>query len=156
MKQIFDEFNYEVVPKPYFLDKENYILILSDVRKGSPILVDELSAGRLHPESGRMLGKILGIMHRKTWGVKTFELDKNKNEKQLKRHYYNRLEQAEKLYPNLITTLINQSSDATTTFLAGDFASKNIFIHPNSNGINVANSTLLLPMDIYRKLILLY
>lgn len=129
--EIFANFDYEVTPKPYLEDKENFIIILSDVRKGSPILVDELSDGRIHPETGENLGKVLATLHSKTWGIETFELDKEGNEKQLKRHFYNRLEQAQEKYPELTEKLIEKSSRATTTFVAGDFASKNIFIHPD-------------------------
>lgn len=130
--EIFVGFDHEVTPKPYFLDKENFIIILSDVRKGSPILVDELSKGRLHPETGENLGKVLATLHKKTWGIETFELDKEGNEKQLQRHFYNRLEQAQEKFPELTEKLIKESSWATTTFVAGDFASKNIFIHPDN------------------------
>lgn len=130
-EEIFSDFEYEVVPKVHLLDKENFIVVLSDVRKGSPILVDELGEGRTHSEGGDNLGKVLATLHSRTWGIKTFELDKAGNEKQLQRHFFNRLEQAEKLFPELTQRLIKESSRATTTFVAGDFASKNIFIHPN-------------------------
>lgn len=129
--EIFCDFDYEVVPQVYFLDKKNFILILSDVRKGSPILVDELFSDRVHPEIGENLGKVLATMHRKTWGIGAFELDKKGNEKQLQRHFYNRLEQAKDLFPELTQKLVKESNQATKTFVAGDFASKNIFVHSN-------------------------
>lgn len=129
--EIFCDFDYEVAPKVYHLDEENFVLVLSDVRKGSPILVDELSSDRVHPEIGENLGKVLATMHQETWGIETFELNKKGNEKQLQRHFYNRLEQTTDLFPELMRKLIKESSQGTKTFVAGDFASKNIFVHSN-------------------------
>lgn len=135
LKRLYDEvfigFDYEVTPKPYFLDKGNFIIILSDVRLGSSILVEELAKGNIHLESGGCLGSVLGTMHGKTWGSKTFELDEEGNKKQLERHFFNRLAQAQEIFPEPTKELIGQSNEATTTFVAGDFASKNIFIHQN-------------------------
>lgn len=133
LKRLNEEiFEKGIVPKVFFVDEENFILILSDVREDSPVLVDELASGKVHPETGRSLGRTLGMLHGKTWEAKPshFDLDQEKNQKQLKRHFFNRLEQAKEIDPKVVQEIVDESKKAGCTFVAGDFASKNIFIHP--------------------------
>ena len=128
LRQLSEIFERETTPRVLYSDHDNFLLVLSDVRRGAPVLVDELAEGRVHSETGKAIGDTLGILHGKTWGVESFELDPASNERQLQGHFYNRLKQAKEIDPKATQELIYESASAPRTFVAGDFASKNILV----------------------------
>lgn len=63
----------EYVPKIEYLDKENYILFLSDVSVNKKLLIEEFNNNKVHPELGKMLGRFFGKLHATTYNNnKTF------------------------------------------------------------------------------------
>ncbi len=55
-----------VTPHVLYFDRDNNVAVLSDIKRGSPLLVRELIAGRAHPGTGPFFGDILGRVHGKT------------------------------------------------------------------------------------------
>lgn len=127
LRQLSEIFEREITPRVLYSDRDNFLLVLSDVGQGASVLVDELAGGRVHPETGKAIGDTLGTMHGKMWGG-AFELDPGSNERRLQRHFYNRLKQAREIDLKATQDLIDESASAPQTFVAGDFASKNILV----------------------------
>jgi len=128
LRRLSEIFDQEITPAVLCSDHDNFVLVLSDVGEHATMLVDELSEGHVHPETGKAIGNVLGTMHGRTWDTEAFVLDPGGNERQLQKHFYNRLQQARNIDPIATQGLIDESTSAPRTFVAGDFASKNILI----------------------------
>lgn len=59
------------VPKIYFYDAKNYILLQSDISVRGKLLIKEFEHNRVHPEIATTLGKYLGKLHASTYVTKT-------------------------------------------------------------------------------------
>ncbi len=56
-----------IVPEVYFYDAANAVMLMSDVGRGGKLLALEFARGRVHPEVGPVLGRLLGKLHAATY-----------------------------------------------------------------------------------------
>ena len=57
-----------VVPKVLYTNRDEFYFVMTDVSRGSPLLVEEFGAFRAHPETAPFVGKCFGLLHRETFG----------------------------------------------------------------------------------------
>jgi len=119
-----------VVPEVLYLDKENNVAVLSDVKTGCPLLVTELLRGRPHPETGTYFGKVLAEFHSKTLGISNAKVHGSlkKNIAAVNFHLGMRMDPALKMFPDLAEKLLLDSSRVKKCLVLGDLTSKNIFV----------------------------
>lgn len=120
----------DLVPQVLFLDRQNNVAVLSDIKRNGKLLIGELVAGRAHPVTGKYFGKMLGMIHREMLGVENARIrgSNEKNNEAIDFHLGMRLGPAKKMYPEQVTRLIEDSLQYVKTLVMGDLASKNIFI----------------------------
>ena len=56
------------IPEVIHYDKDNNILIITDVGEGAKLLVSEIKGGNLHLEVGEDLGNMMAMLHYPTYG----------------------------------------------------------------------------------------
>jgi len=122
-----------IIPEVLYLDKENNVAVLSDIKRGAPLLVKELINGRAHPQTGKYFGKILGDFHSGTVDIPHSKVrgSNEENEKAIDFHLGMRLEPALTDYPVETKQLLKESRESEHCLVMGDLASKNIFIDHN-------------------------
>ncbi|MEH3138776.1 MAG: hypothetical protein PGN37_01090 [Mycobacterium kyogaense] len=120
----------DTVPAVLFYDDANNISVLTDVRQGAPLLVNELLAGRTHQASGKDFGRKMGTIHGATLGISDVRVrgDKKSNDEAIAFHLGMRLGPAREAFPSETTNLIADGQHGICTLVCGDFASKNIFV----------------------------
>src|SRR3989338_7685596 len=112
MLTLLNELVAGLTPTVLFFDSENNVLWLSDIKRGCPLLVNELVAGRPHPEVGSYFGQILAHIHGKTIGI-THEAVRGSvklNEEAIAFHLGMRLKPAQGLLPKETKQLVNDGS----------------------------------------------
>ena len=119
-----------VVPELLYLDEENNVAFLSDIKRSGKLLVNELIKGNPHIETGEYFGKVIANFHKATTGIdhKSVHGDQDKNESAIKFHLGMRLEPALKMFPVETKELLHDSQIAKKCLVLGDLASKNIFV----------------------------
>lgn len=119
-----------VVPEVLHIDGANNVAVLSDIRRGAPLLVDELRSGRPHPETGPQFGADIGAVHRATLGIPNSEVRGSDadNEAAIDFHLGMRLEPALTEHRQETEALLAASREAPQGLVLGDLASKNIFV----------------------------
>lgn len=120
----------DLVPTVLHLDKNNNVAILSDIKRGCPLLVSELVEGRTHPESGKFFGETLATLHGETYGIANRKVrgSQKKNKDAVDFHLGMRLNPAIKMMPSRVEALLEESSKVRHCLVLGDLASKNIFV----------------------------
>lgn len=120
----------DTVPTVLFFDKANNISISTDVRRGAPLLVNELVAGRVHPKSGTDFGHKIGAIHRSTLDISDQEVrgSAQDNKEAIAFHLGMRLAPSQELFPDETAKLVSDGNVATNCLVLGDLASKNIFV----------------------------
>lgn len=123
----------DLVPEVLYLDKTNNVAVLSDIKRGCPLLVKELVAGRAHPEAADYFGKVLAQIHGNTLKInhRSVHGSIQKNSVAVAFHLGMRLEPAERMFPQQTKNLLTASSKSIKCLVLGDLASKNIFIDKN-------------------------
>lgn len=119
-----------LTPSVLLFDSENNVLWLSDIKRGCPLLVNELVAGRPHPEVGSYFGQILAQIHGKTIGIphEAVRGSAKLNEEAIAFHLGMRLKPAQALLPKETKQLVDDGSLSPQCLVLGDLASKNIFV----------------------------
>lgn len=120
----------DVVPEVLYFDKENNVLWLSDIKRGCPLLVTELIAGRPHVETATFFGKTIAAIHGATLGITNDAVRGNPeaNQSAIDFHLGMRLKPALKMFPLETQVLLEESKRALHCLVLGDLASKNIFV----------------------------
>ncbi len=119
-----------VVPEVLYFDGTNNILWLADIKQGCPLLVKELVAGQVHPETAGYFGKIVATIHGNTFGIKHNAVrgSASLNKVAVNFHLGMRLAPALKMFPHETKKFLKESHTAPTCLVLGDLASKNIFV----------------------------
>jgi len=60
----------KVLPKIYFIDHQNYVLIMSDVGQGKKLLSDEIKRNKFYIFLADDFGKFFGQLHSRSYGEK--------------------------------------------------------------------------------------
>lgn len=119
------------VPQVLNLDEVNHVLVLSDIRKGGQLLADELTAGRVHEETGRQFGATIGKIQNASFGTSFGELlgDSSLVESVDPSAYLGpRTTPALQLFPEAAKRLLSDSAQSERSFVVGDLSPKNIFV----------------------------
>jgi tRNA A-37 threonylcarbamoyl transferase component Bud32 len=122
------------VPEVINLDKDNSILILSDIRLGGALLADEFTEGRVHEEVGANFGRTIAEIQNASLYLSFGQIlgDESIKESDDKNAYLgSRVEAPMRLFPEQTTDLLRQSSDSQRSFVVGDLSPKNIFVEGN-------------------------
>lgn len=119
----------DLVPEVLHLDKANNVVILSDIRRGCPLLVNELVDGRTHPDTGSFFGDAIAKIHGETYGIPNRKVrgSKKANEDAESFHLGMRLEPGLKMEKDAVESLLKEGKTARSCLVLGDLASKNIF-----------------------------
>ncbi|MEI7579182.1 MAG: aminoglycoside phosphotransferase family protein [bacterium] len=128
--KLLNSIQAEVVPEVLFLDTDNNVAFLSDIKKSGKLLVNELIKGDPHTETADNFGKIIGIFHRETMGIGHDLIHGNasKNDAAIKFHLGMRLEPALTMFFKETRRLLKESEKTKKCLVLGDLASKNIFV----------------------------
>lgn len=128
--RLLDRIKNGVVPKVLYLDEESNVAFLTDIKRGSPLLVTELLKGKAHPQTGAYFGEVLATYHAQTLFIDHALVcgTKEENEKAVKFHQGMRLEPALKMFPSQAEQLLKDSNCAEKCLVLGDLTSKNIFV----------------------------
>ena len=120
----------DIVPEVIYLDKKNNIAFLTDIKRGAPLLVNELLEGRPHPQTGKYFGEIIAKIHGQTFGKSNRRIrgSDKENKKARDFHMGMRLKPAKKILSKDVQSLLEDSNKAPKCLVLGDLASKNIFI----------------------------
>jgi 5-methylthioribose kinase len=117
------------IPEVIHYDKENNILIITDVGEGAKLLVDEIKQGNLHLDAGEDLGNMMAMLHHPTYGKDDYPVrEKEANEEHIKFIFGFRLRGARETLPNETEKLFQDSLKVKTSMIYGDWASKNVFV----------------------------
>lgn len=119
-----------VVPEVLYYDEENNIAVLSDVKRGAFLLVNELVKGEPHPETGNYFGAVIAQVHGKTKGIQHGLVRGSvaNNEAALSFHLGMRTKPALERYPEITRAFLEHSRQFHQHLVLGDLASKNIFV----------------------------
>lgn len=119
-----------VVPVVLYFDASNNVAVLSDIKRGCPLLVHELVGGRAHPDTGQHFGRIVATVHRETWGIEHRRVrgSTEVNERAIDFHLGMRLGPARRLHADLTERLLTESRRVPHCLVLGDLASKNVFV----------------------------
>ena len=120
----------DLVPQVLYLDKRNNVAVLSDIKREGKLLVEQLVSGNAYPATEKYFGKVIGMIHRDTLGVENTRVrgGEEENQKAIDFHLGMRLGPAQKMYPEPVERLIEDSKKSVKTMVMGDLASKNIFV----------------------------
>jgi len=117
------------IPEVVHYDKDNNVLIVTDMGKGAQLLVDEIKNGKLHFEIGSDLGLMMGELHVPTYDQDEYPVrDKQANGKHVDFIFGFRLGGSRKVLPEETERLFQESSKAKGSMIYGDWATKNIFV----------------------------
>lgn len=120
------------IPKVIHYDKENDILIITDMGEGAKLLVDEIKNGRLHFEIGSDLGLMMAELHAPTFDKEIYPVrNKEANQKHVDFIFDFRLRGARETVPNETNELFKLSKKSKKSMIYGDWATKNIFVAGN-------------------------
>lgn len=120
------------VPEVINFDRLNFILVLTDIKRGGSHLAEELAEGRVHTETGAGFGRTIGRIQVATFGKSVSELlgeDLPPRSKLGMASYLgSRTKIAQQLFPDQTKKILEDSEAAPRTLVLGDLASKNIFV----------------------------
>jgi len=118
----------EVVPRVLYFDRKNFVMVMEDLKRDGEVLAIELKNGLIKPEIGKKFGKLLGILHGKTFG-KNIVIRNYKKDKEMFEFNYNfRTSGARKFDENSVERLVNESKRFKKSLIISDLASKNVFV----------------------------
>ncbi len=122
-----------VTPTVLHLDVENNVAVLSDIKRGAPLLVSELRAGRANPDSGSFFGTTVATVHGKSLGIDHSEVRGTAEANAASVDF----DLGMRLKPSLDDTrpyraatemLLQDSAHSQQCLVLGDLNSKNVFI----------------------------
>jgi 5-methylthioribose kinase len=120
----------DVTPEVLWHDQENNVLVLTDVRRGAPVLADELRNGRVHLSCSWSLGRTIAQIHDATRAIANSRARgsdmANRVAKQTSQEL--RLGPARALHPGDVDRLLRMSDSAEPGLVLGDLGPKNIFV----------------------------
>ncbi len=131
--ELLNEIVPDTVPMVLSFDAESNIAVLTDVRRGAPLLVNELQAGRAHVASASDFGAKIGTIHAATLSITDEQVRGNAeaNADAIEFHLGMRLAPAMKAFPKETENLITKDPSVISCLVLGDLASKNIFVDAN-------------------------
>jgi Phosphotransferase enzyme family len=120
----------EVTPGVLFHDASNNVAVLSDVKREGLVLVEELVAGRSHPDSGEYFGEQVGLVHVKTLNIehRLVRGSAGANRDAVEFHLGMRMQPALTRFPDPTQRLLADSQSSVSCLVLGDLGSKNIFV----------------------------
>jgi len=120
------------IPEVIYYDKENNILIITDVGEGAKLLAEEIGKGRLHFDIGSDLGLMMAELHAPTYDIKDYPV---RNKKASQEHidfiFDFRLRGSKETLPKETDQLFKESNKVKKSMTYGDCASKNVFVVEN-------------------------
>ncbi len=120
------------VPEIFYLDKENFVLIMSDVEQDRKCLVDELEKNNLHANLAKQFGEFFGRFHARTYKI---DEDLSTAERELMETYYIPLHLtwgARKHFPEeVIKKIVKESYLTNPSLIWIDPVHRNIFVSKN-------------------------
>lgn len=119
-----------LVPDVLYHDEDHNIAVLSDIKRGCPLLVNELIEGRAHPETGAFFGDAIATIHGETYGIAHSKVrgSAKENKDAVDFHLGMRLDPAQDMEKEAVKKLLTEGKQARKCLVLGDLASKNIFI----------------------------
>lgn len=143
LREIFDE---PVVPEVYYLDKKNFVIIMSEVQGQKRLLADEWEINSLYPHLGVMFGKIFGQLHSKTYKL---EEDYSTAQRKMMENYYiprHLVWGAKKYLPHdRIDGIIKNSYKVSPSLVWLDPVHRNIFV--DNEGFSLVDFEFCLHLD---------
>lgn len=120
-----------MVPKIYYFDPKNYIIILSDVSKNKKILIEEFNKNKIYPSLGKLFGFILGKLHGLTYNQKNKWRKRDAWEKRVKYFLPHRYSSALEKFINqkTIDKFYREVIKAKHSLISGDLVYRNIFVN---------------------------
>lgn len=116
------------VPKVYYQDYNNNVLVLEDFGRDCLVLASEFDKNVVHPEVADVLGERLGILHASTYGGNE-TVRKNQEEDSFKEYFTNfKMAGAKKVNEKATIDLIESGREVTEALIWGDPVPKNILI----------------------------
>ena len=117
-----------VVPKVYYYDKEDFVMIMGDLKQKGEVLAVELKKGIVRPEVGRRFGELVGILHGKTFRKKIIIRNKREDKDMFEFNYAFRTAGAMKFAEAEVRKIVAESKKVKRVFIISDLASKNTFV----------------------------
>lgn len=143
LKEIFDE---PVIPEVYYLDKKNYVIIMSEVQGQKKSFSKEWEANRLYPQFGGKFGKLFSQLHSKTY---LMEEDFSTAQRKMMEEFYiprHLVWGARKHLPHdRVDSIIKASYDAEPSLVWLDPVHRNIFV--NDEGFSLVDFEFCLHLD---------
>lgn len=120
------------IPEVIHYDKDNDILIITDMGEGAKLLVDEIKNGKLHFEIGSDLGLMMVELHAPTFNKEVYPVrNKEANQEHIDFIFDFRLRGAREVIPDKADKLFELSKKSKKSMIYGDWATKNIFVADN-------------------------
>jgi 5-methylthioribose kinase len=127
--QIYHSITPASVPELIDLDPDNFTLTMSRLPHTCTNWKEDMLEGRIHPEMGEKLGKILGQWHNATAvdaAIKAKFMEDSLFEQLRVSPFYRAVSEKNSALETVITNLINEITTVKTTLVHGDFSPKNI------------------------------
>ncbi len=123
------EYWSERIPEVIHYDKENNVLIITDVGEGASLLAEEIKKGRLHLEIGSDLGLMMAELHIPTYNKRDYPVrNKKANKEHIDFIFDFRLRGVRETLPDETDELFQESQKVKTSMTYGDWATKNVFV----------------------------
>lgn len=118
----------KIVPRVFYYDKENFTMVMEDLRRKGEVLAIELKKGIVRPQIGKRFGKIVGTLHGRTFGKNIVIRNKKEDKEMLEFNYDFRTAGAKKIIDVDVQKIVGESKKAKKALIISDLASKNIFV----------------------------
>jgi thiamine kinase-like enzyme len=117
------------IPKVIHYDKDNNVLVLSDVGQNANLIAREVNAGKLHLPCASDLGLLLSELQSKTYKSDNLPIrDEKANKEHIDFIMDFRLRGAMETSPEETKKLFHDSLKVTSSLLFGDWPHKNLYI----------------------------
>lgn len=118
-----------IIPKLIEYDKDNNIIILEEAGSNAIVLADSLENGNWQLQIIPKLAKFCAELHSRTYETKEMIRPEKENKEHINFIIGFRLKGAMRVNKELTSKLFNESLEAKSSLIYGDFASKNILIN---------------------------
>lgn len=122
--KILKRFLKNQTPFPYFFDKRNNLIVLSDIKRKGCLLLDMLRKRNFSLAAVEGLARFLGTVHGQTFNI-DYPFLNNQAENSILKF---KSAGAKKFFSRVVDEFIAESVNQPKCFVIGDFTAKNIFI----------------------------
>lgn len=121
------------VPEIYYFSSINCVAVMSDVSEGGKLLIEDFEKNKIHPELGRLFGRLFGILHSATYGKKIDCCSSEKWRQQLYNFFDEHLGLGIRKFvpPREVNLFYTEAKKATPAAIWADPVYRNIFIKKN-------------------------